>query len=113
LAFRLAVSRKIRFLDIPTYRLRLGSPGSVSASTQYLLGQPDALQTLLELDLPTNIRRALRRKLSSSLHAISERSQKDGNNLAAWRYHLRSLFISGGYRYLLYTRHLLWRSNTQ
>jgi hypothetical protein len=106
-AYRLAMERKIHFLDKLTYRYHVGSPSSVSASERYLLGQPESIRAILTLDLPAPIKAGLRRKLCDSHHEICEHALQSGDRAAAWRHHLRSLASGGGYRYLTYTRKLI------
>jgi glycosyltransferase involved in cell wall biosynthesis len=109
LALRLAMTRKIRFVNIPTYRMNRGTVESMSASWPFMLGQPKALRRLLELNPPPIVRKVLRRRLSATMHDISERFRQEGDMHQAWSYHLRSLVGRGGYRYLSYTRRLRLR----
>ena len=65
------------------------------------------MERLLELELPRDVRAAVGEHLTAGLHSASEWERRDGNYLAAWRWHLRCLARPGGWRYLTYTRHLL------
>ena len=65
------------------------------------------MNRMLELDMPTPIRRQLRAKLAVSMHDASTHQLARGRHLDAWRSHLMSLVEPGGYRYAAYTRHLL------
>jgi glycosyltransferase involved in cell wall biosynthesis len=110
LALQFAMTRKIHFVDTPTYRMNRDTPEAMSTSWTYLLGQPNALQRLLQLNPPPKVRRILRDRLSASLHEISDRYRREGDTGRAWTYHLKTVLSSGGYRYVAYTRHLLLRS---
>jgi len=107
LAMKLALSKKLVFLDTPTYRLYSGTPESLSATEHYLRGEPAAIRHCLALDLPARIKRRLAQKYAASLHAVSDFERAHGSYLAAWRYHLRSILSPCGFRHLLYTRHLV------
>jgi hypothetical protein len=110
LALKLTMLRKVHFVDTPTYRLYHGSPGSLSASTPYLLSEPAALRAMLDLKPPPRIARALRRKISSSYHDISEHFLRDGDIHAAASYHVKSMMTGNGLKYLPYTHHLVRRA---
>jgi glycosyltransferase involved in cell wall biosynthesis len=107
LALKLARTHSIRFLDEPTYRLNRGEPDSLSFSDAFYSGVPQALRTVLALDLPLDVRRELRRRLSASLHDVSDRARRSGDYGLAWRSHIASLGVRPSYRWLLYTRRLL------
>lgn len=107
LGLRLALTRRIRFLGRPTFVYRTDTPGSLSKSKAYALAQPSGIRRLLEMDLPSDVRAILHTRLAGALHAASERELRDGNRLAAWRWHLRCLARPHGWRYLPYTRHLV------
>jgi glycosyltransferase involved in cell wall biosynthesis len=106
LAFHLALRSRILFLDMPSYRI-YDSPASLSktpASREAAIG---FLQHLMSYDIPEDVRQGLRRKLAAALHDQSDFQLKGGNTCRAWSYHLKSLLLPGGLRYLLYTRKLL------
>jgi glycosyltransferase involved in cell wall biosynthesis len=105
LAFRLLVQHRMRFLDVPTYRLH-DSPGSLSKSSAYLHSEAEVLDRVLALPLPAAVRRVVRRKLGNALHAAAELHLRDGQRQRAWDAHLASLRQPGGWRYLLYSRKL-------
>jgi glycosyltransferase involved in cell wall biosynthesis len=107
LALKLARSHTIRFLDTPTYRLNRGEPDSLSFSDAFYLGVPDALRAMLALDLPLDVRRELRQRLSASLHDVSDRARRSGDYRLAWRSHIASLGVRPSCRWLFYTRRLL------
>ena len=62
---------------------------------------------LLAGNIPDDARQALRRKLTGTLHTISEHLLDQGHYWRAWEYHLKSLFYPGGLAFLPYTRRLL------
>jgi glycosyltransferase involved in cell wall biosynthesis len=106
MALKLALNRKLAFVDIPTYRVYFNSPESLSATDDYLRSEPDAIRQCLALNPPTRIKRRLTQKYISSLHHISDFERAKGNYAAAWRYHVRSLLSPYGICHLSYTRHL-------
>lgn len=107
LALTLALRCKLRFVDVPTYRMHRETPGSLSASWHWQARAPEALRRMLALGAPQNIRRRLKQKHADSLHALSDGARANGDWKAAWRYHLRSLLSPYGLRYLPVTRKLL------
>jgi glycosyltransferase involved in cell wall biosynthesis len=109
MALKLALTRTVKFVDVPTYRWYRGTLESLSATKEYQAGEPEAIRAMLELNPPTYVKRRLRRKYAASLHCLSETERQDGCYRAAWRYHLRSLASPYGIPYLFYTRHLLRR----
>lgn len=107
LAMRLASTRQIAFLDSPTVVWHTDTPLSESKSRAYVLGEAAALQRILELDLPADVRRAVRRKVSRACHSNARLYLSEGRVKDAWAWHLKSLREVGGRRYLRYTRHLM------
>ena len=107
LAFRLALEKRILFVDVPTYR-KTYSPDSISLTQSWALPSLDTLDKMLEFPMPATVRRGLRRKCAAAAHEISDIYRERGEAAPAWRYHLRSLAEPGGLlRYALHTRHLL------
>ena len=107
LAFRLATRHAIRKVDAITFAKNGGEAGQVSLTWDYLKRVPAVLAELETLTGRRDLRRLLRRKRSAALHQCSENRRRAGELAAAWRYHLRSLLLGGGYRYAPYSRHLL------
>lgn len=107
IALKLSLTRRLRFLDVPTYRYHRQTPESLSRMKEYLVGEPEAIREMLKLDPPPHIKRRLKRKHVASLHRLSNSERRDGRYGAAWRYHLRSVLSPYGIRYWPYTRHLL------
>ncbi len=107
LGLRLALERKIHFVSRATFIYRTDTPGSLSKSKAYCLAEPRAMARMLELNLPRDVRTMIRAHLTAGLHSASDWERRDGNHLAAWRWHLKCLARLRGWRYLTYTRHLL------
>ncbi|HLI12316.1 MAG TPA: glycosyltransferase family 2 protein [Alphaproteobacteria bacterium] len=107
LAARLALERRLRFVDTPTYRMHRETAESLSASRHYQQGEPEAIRRMMALEVPARIRKRLKKKYAASLHFLAELARQDGEARTAWGYHLRSLAAPYGLRYLSYTRHLL------
>jgi glycosyltransferase involved in cell wall biosynthesis len=107
LGLRLALERKIHFMSRPTFVYRTDTPGSLSKSKASCLAESRAMARMLELPLPRDVRTTMRARLTAGLHSASDWERRDGNHLAAWRWHLRCLLRPRGWRYLPYTRHLL------
>ena len=108
LAALFATEYRMSWLAEPTVVYRVGSPLAESRSRAYVVGQAGALQQILRLDLPSQVRRGLRRRVTGSYHFAAEYDRKGGRLADAWRWHGKSLLNLGGWRYLLYTRHLLY-----
>jgi glycosyltransferase involved in cell wall biosynthesis len=108
LQVRLALERRMLFIDRPTWVYRTDTPRSLSKSRQYVLQQPASLRRVLALALPADVRRQFEGRLCAALHAAAALELDAGNHAAAWRWHLRSLGPRGGLRHALYTRRLLY-----
>ena len=108
LAFRLSLSRQMTFLDAPTYRIH-DSPTSLSKSEAYEEAQVAVLRRMLDFEVPSMVRRLLRRKLGRALHSRSTRKLELGELAEAWHAHWESLKLPGGIDYLPYTRKFLFR----
>lgn len=111
MAMKLVLSRKLQFLDTPTYRWYRDTPEPQSSSKHYMEGAPEAIRKMMALNPPAWVKRRLARKYAASLHSLSDWERTDGNYDAAWRYHLRSLLSLDGIKYLSYTRHLISRAS--
>ena len=107
MALKLSLSRKLLFLDRPTYRWHRDGPEPLSTTKHYIEAGPSSIRQMMALNPPLRIRRSLARKYAASLHNLSDRERTEGNYGAAWRYHLRSLLSLHGLQYLPYTRHLV------
>jgi hypothetical protein len=103
----LALKRKLLFVDVPTFIYNRDTRDSLSRSKSYLLSTPDAIQKLMQIGLPSDIRDLVKKKHVCSLHEVSNRELAEGNVSQAWKWHLRTLTYLYGWRYLPYTRHLV------
>jgi len=108
MAFRLAQSRRILFLDNPTF-VKFDSPDSLSHSPSYALKLPGVLEEMLTWEMSDYVRERLLDKYLSALHDTSVNMLQRGDYRTSWRFHLQSLRRPGGRRYLGYTRHILRR----
>ena len=103
LGLRFAAECRIRFLAEPTVVYHTHSPAAESSSRGYQLGHAGALRRLLELDLPPDVRAALRTRVRRACHANARVYLREGGVTDAWSWHLQSLRERGGWRYLRYT----------
>lgn len=108
LAFKLAQSRKISFINAQTF-VTNDTPGSMSKSTRYIRQHPKVLAMILGLPLPPDIRAGLKRKYYSVLHDLSVTFLERREFGTAWRFHLQSLGQLSGWHYLPYTRRIVWQ----
>ena len=107
LALRLARRCRIAFLDRAGFVHRDDSPDSLWLSRECALGLPAAIRSLLDDELPSELQRALERRLAGACHDAARAELQGGRRRAAWGWHLRSLGGRHGWRYLSYTRRLL------
>ena len=113
LAYKLASRLVIRFIDIPTYRIH-SSHSSVSKSRDYREAQPRVLATIADMDLPADVRRAVKSKISNAEHSLSTYYLHQGDWKQAVRHHFKSLGSCTGLKFVPYSRKLLRiRRNTQ
>lgn len=108
LAYRLAVTRHVRFVDVPTYRIH-ASARSASKSRPYREALPVVLRAIARLELPADVRRAVRRKIGRAEHDLAASCLREGEWAQAARHHVRSVLAPGGLRFVLYSRKLLHR----
>jgi len=107
LAFRLALEKRIVFVEEMTFR-KTYSPDSISLTDDWNLRALGTLKIMLDRPMPTRVRRLLRIKVGRTLHGFSEYHRRRREPGPAWRMHLRSLVEPSGFRrYGLYTRKLL------
>jgi hypothetical protein len=97
----------MHFMAEPTVIWHTDSPLSVSASSDYIVGQVPALERILELDLPPDVRRRYREAVAPACNTIARRCAAEGRLREAWSWHLRSLREAGGWRHIGFTRQLL------
>lgn len=83
---------------------------SVDRSMECRLGRIQALERLLEMELSKIVKWKIERRISDAHHHVSHLWLEKASLQKAWSAHWRSLLGRGGWRYLTYTRHLLYRS---
>jgi len=109
LGLRLATRARLAFLPTPTVIYHENSPGGAHRTLAYCLAQPAAIRQFMALPLSPGVLAAIRASMAGVCHEIADRLLFDeGQRLAAWQWHLRSLVAPGGYRHLLFTRKLWW-----
>ena len=108
LAIRLAQTHKLGFLQEPTFVHYTDSPERTWTSDACTLGLPDAFQQLMSLDLPLNLRGLLARRMTSACNRAADLQLSAGRLAEAWSWHLRCLDGDDGWRYLPFTRKLLF-----
>jgi glycosyltransferase involved in cell wall biosynthesis len=106
-ALRIATEHPIVWMDTPTVVYNVGSPSADSQSRAFVLGQVRALRRIVQLDLPDDVRHAYRMRIACAYHSAAEHERKSGALLAACRWHIGSLLQPAGWRYALFTRHLV------
>lgn len=107
LAFRIACTRKVLFINKPTFIVH-STPGSLSKSKAFVLSDADVIRSMISLTDRKDVQMALQRKLCGSLHYISDYLREQGSYFEAWKYHIKSLLCPGGLAYLPFTRKLLF-----
>jgi hypothetical protein len=114
LAVRLASSTTLSFVQTPTVVYYEDTPGSESKTPAYILGQEAALQRILELELPHDVRRVLELRLAPACSAAASVLAASGDRRAAWRRWRRGLRHPGGWRVLPYAPSLhCWRVRSE
>lgn len=108
IAFQLAQRRKICFINEQTF-IKHDTLASLSKSQEYLLQLPSVLLRILELPMPDDVRENVKRMYVSALHNLSMWFLEIGEFRSAWIFHLKSATHMAGWRYLPYTRHILWQ----
>lgn len=106
-ALRVALTRRIKFINTPTFVLDKRTPDSLSKSDDYLFGMPGAIAQIMSLNPPERVLRQLKRKYCAALHQVSMQALSERRLGEAWRAHMASLNSPHGLRYLSYTRHLV------
>ena len=107
LALRIASAHPVVWIDTPTVVYNVGSPLAESLSRAYVMGQVRALQRIVELDLPSNVRAAFRARIAGAYHAAADHERNAGALLEACRWHVASMLQRSGWRYASFTRHLV------
>lgn len=108
LGFRLAhAGIQVCAIDQPTFIIN-ETDGSASKSEQYLLSHVSLYERMLKSTSRKDIRRQIGRRQANALHEISVHYLRHGHRRQAIYFHCRSLGWPGGWRFLSYTRHLLF-----
>ena len=111
LAFRLALDqRKIRFIDTLTYNA-YDTPMSMSKGAAFIEGTLLALNAMRAHPQPAAVRAKLERKYRAALHDAADDYRRLKRRRKAWLCHLRSLRPPHTFRYLGYTRKLMWSNS--
>lgn len=110
LAFKLCLdNKKLATISEPTFRIH-DTPDSASKSPAYSNAISDLYQRMLRCAPPRHIRTMVLKRIGASLHSDANSLWKQGCWGKAWEAHLKSLFYPGGWRYLTFSRHLLFPS---
>jgi hypothetical protein len=107
IGLRLALTRKLRFTDTPTFIKQDLLADAITRSSAYVTLQPRALEHIMTLTLPPKVKYHLKRKLAASRHHVSTLELSERRLRPAWRAHLESMGSLYGLRYLPFTRHLV------
>ena len=107
LAVRMASEVRLHFVAEPTVVYHADTPGSESKTLAYVVGQAAALQRIIELDVPADVRRSFENRLAPACHYAARALAAAGQRRAAWRLHRRALAEPGGWHYLPHTAKLL------
>jgi glycosyltransferase involved in cell wall biosynthesis len=108
ISLRLSLEYQVKFLPDKTVLHHVDLPFSIDRSSAATLARAGSMRRLLALALPPDVRRALQAKQTQAIHNAAVDCLARGQGADAWRWHLRSLTGRGGWRYLSYTRKLLF-----
>lgn len=106
IAYKLAATNKIRYVDEVTFRVH-DSPASLSKSRAFREAEAGVLTSIFSMDLPLDVRRAIRAKIGRVHHGLAAMYRAEGNLKLALKHHWHSLGMPGGWAYLAYSRKLL------
>jgi len=110
IAFKLAIYKQVTFVNTLCYRINVQGE-SLSHNEQYLLGQYNMANKLLDLPLPVWARKNIFIKIRDMEHDLAERYLNNGQKAKAWLYHFKSLGnFKTFHKYVLFTRYLLSKS---
>ncbi|MDN5848811.1 MAG: hypothetical protein L0H63_04115 [Nitrococcus sp.] len=107
LGFSLAHKYRIAFSSEKTFIIHIDQHDHCSQSLRYFQNAPNVIAEMEKLTSRSELQQLLRQKRRNALHQASIKSLAEGQYSAAWRYHIASLGMKGGLRYLTYTRRLL------
>jgi glycosyltransferase involved in cell wall biosynthesis len=101
-------NKNIKFLNDITFIIN-DTPNSASKSEEYFLAYLGLYDRLLKQKPPKPIRRKILCLYGMELHARSDYYRRNRKTFHSWTYHFRSLFYPDGWKYLTYTRRLMFR----
>lgn len=105
LAFKIAHNRSIAFDH--EYRFKIyDTPNSLSKSKAYEISQLGVLEEIAKLPLPPKVQKSVQKKISAAHHSLADHYLHTEERKKAWRHHIASLTLTGGLRYLSFTRRL-------
>lgn len=108
IAYRLALARRLAFLDLEGFLYHRQTANRASDSLAYVCESPAVLRSIAAMPgLPMHVRRRLDAKYRDALHHAASRLLGAGKSDEAWRYHVRSLGSLGSLKYLSFTRRLV------
>lgn len=109
LAFELCAERKqLNFMDVATVRY-YDTPGSMSKQVEHHEAALNLLRVVRrDTRLHSEVRREASRKYLRTLHNLAMTYWQNGHYLRAWCCHLGSLRPPHTFKYLLFSRKLLW-----
>ena len=107
IAFLLTQQHVVVRLNRPTFVIHAGAAEQASESWAYLKEMPIVLQRMQSVTTRKDLLSRLKRRRAAALHQASTKALGHRNMLAAWKYHLHSLAVGDGLRYLPYTRHIV------
>ena len=107
LGFLLSHQYKVVRLNQPTFVIHGDSADRASESWRYVDAVPRVLHRMQRETRRGDLRRRLKDQRAAALHKASEFARKRRQWLAAWKYHLQSLVVGDGLKYLPYSRHIV------
>jgi glycosyltransferase involved in cell wall biosynthesis len=111
MAVRLCLAKKkISFINIPTIIHFVDHPFSIDRSRAAILGRPQALKRILELEMPADVKEIFEVYLGGAYYKISQLHLKDGNYRLAWSAHMRMLKCKSGWKKFFFIRSLFRRT---
>ncbi|HEX4919483.1 MAG TPA: glycosyltransferase family A protein [Candidatus Bathyarchaeia archaeon] len=109
LALRLALERRIAFIDNPSFVHYTDHPFGIWRSRAATLGLPRALEQILSLDLPTDVRLVYEGHLSEACQMVSKLRLEEKDVPSAWEWQVKSLRHGFDRKSLPYMASLLMR----
>lgn len=108
LATKLGLERKILRLNTPTYIRNFYAADRMEGSQKWTEGFPRAFDYLATLPVGPKMRDIYKRRKADAYHGLAERAREEQKLRKAWLWHIKSLCTRGGWKYLPYSRHLLF-----